>query len=191
MSPRDFFHHCPRCGVRQAAPPAANVLDCAACGFRLFFNAACAVVAFIRDDAGRWLFIRRAREPAAGKLAPPGGFIDIGERAEEALHREIREEVGLALTDVAFLSSEVNHYLHRDVTYPVLDLCFTARAAEPSAARALDEVAGLAWLTPGEVAPDELAFSSMRAAWARLVLSPERSPKSQVSSPEPPDVPMT
>lgn len=165
----EFFHHCPRCGARQAAPPAGSVFDCAMCGFRLFFNAACAVVAFIRDDAGRWLFIRRAKDPARGKLAPPGGFIDIGERAEDALRREIREEVGLELADVGFLTSEVNSYLYRDVTYPVLDLCFTARAVDPHRAAALDDVEAFAWLMPAEVAEDELAFPSMRAAWRRLV----------------------
>lgn len=164
----EFFHHCPRCGVRQSAVPAGGVFDCAACGFRLFFNAACAVVAFIRDDAGRWLFIRRAKEPARGKLAPPGGFVDIGERAEEALRREVREEVGLELSDVRFLGSEVNQYFYRDVTYPVLDLCFTARAMDPHRAAALDDVDAFAWLPAGEVAEDELAFPSMRAAWRRL-----------------------
>lgn len=168
MSPREFFHHCPRCGVRQAALPAPSVFDCAACGFRLFFNAACAAVAFVHDGAGRWLFIRRAKDPARGKLAPPGGFIDIGERAEDALRREVREEVGIEITDVRFLGSEVNQYLYRDVRYPVLDLCFTARAVDPHRAAALDDVDAFAWLPAGEVEEDELAFPSMRAAWRRL-----------------------
>ncbi|HMO66541.1 MAG TPA: NUDIX domain-containing protein [Verrucomicrobiota bacterium] len=123
---------------------------------------------FVHDGAGRWLFIRRAKDPARGRLAPPGGFIDIGERAEDALRREIREEVGLELADVRFLTSEVNSYPYREVTYPVLDLCFTARAVQPERAAALDDVEAIAWLPAGEVAEDELAFPSMRAAWRRL-----------------------
>jgi 8-oxo-dGTP diphosphatase len=53
------------------------------------------VVAVIERD-GRWLMIRRSE----GVIAPgywcfPGGGIEPGETAEEAVIREIREEVGL------------------------------------------------------------------------------------------------
>lgn len=53
------------------------------------------VVAVIERD-GRWLMIRRGE----GVIAPgywcfPGGGIEAGETAEQALIREIREEVGL------------------------------------------------------------------------------------------------
>jgi ADP-ribose pyrophosphatase YjhB (NUDIX family) len=138
---------------------------CAACGFTLFFNAAIATAVFIRRADGRVLFIRRARDPGKGLLAPPGGFVDIGERAEDAVRREVREEVGLELAAVEFLGSFPNAYLYREVTYPVLDFFFTAVAVRPEAARSLDDVAGLAWLDPGsEVAPEQLAFPSMRQA---------------------------
>ena len=128
MSPRDHFRHCPRCGGSQAAPPTANVFTCGACGFRLFFNPAVAIAVFIRRDDGRALFIHRAKDPGKGRLAPPGGFIDIGERAEAAACREIREEVGLELADVTFLCSQPNTYHYAEVSYPVLDFFFTARS---------------------------------------------------------------
>lgn len=117
-----------------------------------------------RDD-GRLLFIVRAREPARGKLAPPGGFIDIGETAEEGARREVREEVGLELTDVAFLCSALNSYFYREVTYPVLDLFFVARAVAWETVVETEEVSGLRWLKPEEVDPAELAFPSMQEAW--------------------------
>src|SRR5712671_6399009 len=135
MLPRQFFHHCPRCGAKQAAPPPNDVFACTACGFTLYFSAANATAAFIQRDDGRTLFIRRAKEPAKGRLAPPGGFIDAGETAEDALRREIREEVGLELMDISFLCSQPNSYLYKDVTYPVLDFFFTARAIAAENAR--------------------------------------------------------
>jgi ADP-ribose pyrophosphatase YjhB (NUDIX family) len=140
------------------------VLECAACGFVYYFNPTVAAAAFVRRPDGRVLFIRRAREPAQGKLAIPGGFVDLGETAEEALGREIQEEVGLELVSVEYLCSQTNQYDYKGVTYPVVDLFFTALARDATRAAALDGVASLWWLAPEAVEPAEMAFPSMRAA---------------------------
>ena len=169
MEPCRHFHFCPRCGQPRAAGELVSPFRCVACGFTLFFSAANATATFIHRADGRVLFIRRARDPGQGRLAPPGGFVDPGERAEDAARREIREEVGLEITPPEFLGSFTNRYAYLDVTYPVLDLFFTAHALDPNAARSLDDVASLSWLDPlREVAPDEMAFPSMQAALALL-----------------------
>ena len=168
MKPSQHFHFCPRCGAKQAAPPAGNAFICSACGFTFFFSAANATAAFVSRADGKILFIRRAKEPAKGKLAPPGGFVDVGETAEDAVRREIREEVGLELTEIHFLCSHPNVYLYRDVTYPVLDFFFCARAVAAERARALDDVASFCWLDPKAVSLEEIAFPSMRAAIEQL-----------------------
>ncbi|WP_048146583.1 NUDIX domain-containing protein [Pyrococcus abyssi] len=41
------------------------------------------------------VFIRRKNEPYKGYLALPGGFVEYGERVEEAAVREAKEETGL------------------------------------------------------------------------------------------------
>jgi NAD+ diphosphatase len=86
---------------------------------------------------------------------------------ESALRREVREEVGLELGPLAFLSSHPNRYPYRDVTYATVDLFFVAEAVDPARARPLDAVAGLEWTDPGAVDLDEIAFESMRAALQR------------------------
>ena len=44
---------------------------------------------------GKLLLIRRKNEPFKGMHALPGGFVDYGERTEEAVVREMKEETGL------------------------------------------------------------------------------------------------
>jgi ADP-ribose pyrophosphatase YjhB (NUDIX family) len=164
MQPALFFRFCPRCGAARAEGQGGSPFQCAACGFTFYFNAAIAAVAFVRRPDGRMLFVKRAKEPAKGKLGPPGGFVDIGETAETAVRREIREEVGLELENIRFLCSQPNQYFYKDVTYPVLDFFFTADAIAPDTAQSLDDVESHVWLAPAGVSPDDLAFPSMRAA---------------------------
>jgi len=55
------------------------------------------VVACILDAAQRVLLTRRCIEPFCGQWVMPGGKIDLGEPILEALHREVREEVGIEI----------------------------------------------------------------------------------------------
>lgn len=43
------------------------------------------------------LLVRRTQNPSAGKLALPGGFIEVGETWQEAGAREVREETGFTV----------------------------------------------------------------------------------------------
>lgn len=75
-------------------------------------------VAFLFDKRGRLLLQRRS----ATKLTEPGrwdasvgGHVGVGERPEEAILREIQEEVGLSLSPgtLRFLGSNILESVHR------------------------------------------------------------------------------
>ena len=160
MHPLSHFRHCPSCGAGRE-PVHTRPLACTACGFTLYLNTTCAAAAFLRRPDGSVLFIRRAKEPAQGKLAIPGGFIDEGETAEDGLRREFVEEVGLHIAEITFLCSYPNQYFYKGVTYPVLDFFFTALATGEERAAALDGVDSFDWLDPRGVDMAEIAFPSM------------------------------
>ena len=148
-----------------AEPPLTGPFRCGACGFTLFFNAAGAVAALIVRSDGHALFIRRAKDPGKGKLALPGGFVDPGEDAETALAREVREEVGLELTALHYLSSHANKYLYAGVTYTdARSWSISPARVAPTVSARYDAVESVVWLDPDTVDRNEIAFESMRAA---------------------------
>lgn len=44
---------------------------------------------------GRVLLVERGQPPQQGQWSLPGGLLELGERLEEAVRREVREETGL------------------------------------------------------------------------------------------------
>lgn len=55
------------------------------------------------NKEGDILLLKRNRPPEAGCWSIPGGAIEYGERAEEAVLRELKEETGLACAVTDFL----------------------------------------------------------------------------------------
>jgi ADP-ribose pyrophosphatase YjhB (NUDIX family) len=159
---RVHFRHCPRCGA--ALGPDTAELRCAACGFVYYLNPTAAVAAIVEDGEGRIVAIERAKEPAKGMLALPGGFVDVGESAEVALRRELVEELGLEVGDLAYIGSFPNLYTYKGVTYPVVDIFYAARTCLSVLRPDATEVKGVRLVPRGEIDPETLAFPSMRAA---------------------------
>ena len=87
-------NHCPYCG--SALPRTDWPRTCPACDRTNFLNPAPVAVLLLPVDDGL-LVIRRGFAPGKGKLALPGGFIDLGETWQEACARELFEEAGVVV----------------------------------------------------------------------------------------------
>jgi len=164
MQPFELVKYCPRCGQTSADDKPVIPFRCGSCGLELYFNPTVSVSAFVFQEDGKVLLIRRAKAPGKGLLGTIGGFIDAGETAEAALVREIREEVHLEITRMEFLTSAPNNYTYAGITYPVLDLFFVCWTETSQSARTSTEALALVRQKISELQPDEMAFDSMRQA---------------------------
>jgi len=106
------------------------------------FNARFSVTAgaIVIDDTGRLLLLKHVFRAGSG-WGIPGGFIQAGEQPEEALRRELREEVGLELesAEIAFIRT-----LKRIKQIEILFFCRPRGKAEPNSV----EVEEIGWFSP-------------------------------------------
>jgi ADP-ribose pyrophosphatase YjhB (NUDIX family) len=90
---------------------------------------AVAVSAFIQDDEGRILMIRRTDNDL---YSIPGGQLELGETLAEAAVREVREETGIEcqVIDVIGLYSDPKHVIAYDdgEVRQEFSICFRATA---------------------------------------------------------------
>jgi mutator protein MutT len=156
------FKYCPKCGAAALRTAGQKLLRCEVCGFELYLNVAAAVAGVIVDEQGRMVVLVRGKEPGKGQWDLPGGFVDPGETAEEALRREVREEIGLEVTGMSYLGSWPNVYEYMGVRYRTLDLGFVCEVTEASHAKPMaDEIAEVLFLHRGEIDLERFAFRSV------------------------------
>ncbi|MFI0452859.1 NAD(+) diphosphatase [Actinomadura sp. 6N118] len=136
---------CPRCGGPSELAAAGHVRVCPADGSEQFPRVDPAVIMLVQDDDERILLARGPQWPE-DRRSILAGFVEPGESLEQAVAREVREEVGLAVRDVRYLGSQ---------PWPLpqsLMLGFFARAYGDLELRpAPEEILDAAWYTRDEL----------------------------------------
>ncbi|WP_242902548.1 NAD(+) diphosphatase [Actinomadura terrae] len=96
---------CPRCGTETEVASAGHVRVCPADGSQHFPRVDPAVIMLVTDASDRILLARGTRW-AADRRSILAGFVEPGESLEQAVAREVEEEVGLAVRDVRYAGSQ-------------------------------------------------------------------------------------
>jgi 8-oxo-dGTP diphosphatase len=123
-----------------------------------------ATTAAIIEKKGKILLTRRAVAPFKGLWCIPGGHIEIGERVEETIRREVKEETGLDFSPRFF--GYFNEIFPELEWYAVV-LVFAGRAS--GEVRSNEEVSEWKWLLPAEALAHRLAFANREIieAWIK------------------------
>lgn len=138
--PLKILKFCPKCGSSAIAPLNDLSLKCAGCGFHFYVNSAAAVAALVVNSEGKLLLTTRAVEPDYGKLDLPGGFIDPGESAEDAVKRELLEELGMKVKSLEYIASAPNEYLFSGISVFTLDMAFRVIPESTENLKAQDDI---------------------------------------------------
>ncbi|MGH8507348.1 MAG: NUDIX hydrolase [Gammaproteobacteria bacterium] len=161
--------YCPKCGNHTLAKANRKWFECKRCTFTVYRNVAAAVAAIIECDGGI-IVTRRAKEPQKGKLGLAGGFVDADETLEEALRREVEEELGgMRIYDLRYLCSFPNTYPFEGIDYFTIDSVFVCKSDSKEMKPAQDEAEHAEILDPRKLNLEDVAFSSLRNALKRYV----------------------
>ncbi len=159
--PERILKFCPRCSG-HFTPQHDFSFICRDCGLHFFSNACAAVCALIPDSEGRLLITKRAKEPKKGMLDLPGGFVDPLETIEDALRREIKEELGVDVTGIEYFCSFPNRYVYSGLTYFTIDLAFICKVENLSCMKPADDVEDTFFMYPDKIDLNDIAFVSIR-----------------------------
>jgi NAD+ diphosphatase len=94
------------------------------------------------------LLARNVAVPPGGRMSALAGFLEPGESVEEAIHREVREEVGIEVKDPRYFASQSWPFPHS------LMLAFTAEYAGGELRPDTSEIAEARWFGPGDALPE-------------------------------------
>jgi mutator protein MutT len=150
------FPICPKCGHSLTKISPRNTL-CKNCGLDYYVNPRPCNAIIIIDDKKRILLVKRAIDPCKGLWDLPGGFIDIGETAEESVIREAKEELGVKVGDVRYLFSGYDRYEYKGLNYHTLGFIFTAQIISGDL-QPHDDVAEIKYFSKDKIPWDKLAF---------------------------------
>ncbi|MDF1747348.1 MAG: NAD(+) diphosphatase [Alphaproteobacteria bacterium] len=127
------------------------------CGASHFPRTDPAVIMLVHDGADR-IVLGRQKEWPPGRCSVLAGFVEPGESLEDAVAREVMEEVGLPTADIRDNSSQPWPFPSS------IMLGFSARATAEEMTVATDEIEEARWVTRAEIAasPEDETFALPR-----------------------------
>ena len=130
---------CGRCGVPLRTKTAERAKECPQCGLLHFPRLAPAIIVLV--ERGNELLLARSRHFMPGMYSVLAGFVEPGESLEEAVVREVKEEVGVEIKDIKYFGSQPWPFPHS------LMVGFTATYASGEISLNDEEIEDAGWFT--------------------------------------------
>lgn len=136
---------CGACGAATLPLAGERCVLCPACGHRAYPRISPAMMVLIQH--GESILLARHINSPSGFFTALAGFVEAGESVEDAVHREVREEVGLEVRDIRYFGSQPWPFPHS------LMIAFTAQYAGGDIVLDTSEIAEARWIGADDQMP--------------------------------------
>mgnify|MGYP002624744227 CR=1 FL=1 len=145
--------YCGQCGAATEQTAGEWAKSCIQCGLMNYPRLSPAVI--MRIPHGDRLLLTHSPHHPEGFYTVPAGFVEPGETLEEAVVREIREEVGLAVKNIQYFGSQPWPFPHQ------LMIAFTAEYASGEVVVDNEEIVEAIWCSADEIPriPEKISIS--------------------------------
>ena len=152
--------YCGVCATPMKKSHKELCFQCPGCGFSAYPRVSPAMMVLIRR--GDHILLARHSAYANARYTALAGFVEAGENIEEAIHREVYEEVGLDVKDFRYFGSQSWPFPHS------LMIAYTAEYAGGELRIQQDELDDARWYGPDDDLPaipseDSIAGRLIRA----------------------------
>ena len=136
---------CGACGAPTLHVAGERCVRCAACGHMAYPRISPAMMVLIKH--GEAVLLARHTNSPTRFFTALAGFLEAGESIEDAVHREVFEEVGLTVRDVRYFGSQPWPFPHS------LMIAFTAEYVSGDIVVDEQEIAEAQWFGPDDPFP--------------------------------------
>lgn len=138
--------YCGACGTSTVLSDGERCMRCPACGLSSYPRLSPSMMVLVKKDDAILLARNGAWPP--NRFSALSGFVEPGESIEEAVHREVMEEVGLRVQNLRYFGSQSWPFPHS------LMIAFVADYLSGEIAVDGLEIAEARWFAPGDELPD-------------------------------------
>jgi NAD+ diphosphatase len=137
--------YCGRCGNRTRDKKDERAKQCPVCGYVAYPRVSPAMMVLVTRD--REVLLARANRFPGAMYSALAGFVEPGETIEDCIRREVREEVGIEVSDLVYFASQSWSFPHS------LMIAYTAHYAGGELRPDPSEIADVRWF-PIDSLPD-------------------------------------
>jgi NAD+ diphosphatase len=150
---------CSRCGHPSRDKEDETAKTCDVCGFVSFPVASPAIIVAV--TRGEEILLAHASRFPKNMYSVLAGFVEPGESLEECVRREVREEVGVEVTDIRYFGSQPWPFPNS------LMIGFTAEYAGGAIRADAKEIADAGWFTAGRLPqiPGKISIARKLIDW--------------------------
>ena len=148
--------YCGVCANPMQLATGERAFQCSACGHIAYPRISPAMMVLIKK--GDAILLAHHGYSPSGRFIPLAGFLEAGESIEDAIHREVMEEVGLKVNNIAYFGSQSWPFPHS------LMIAFTADYVSGEIRVDGEEISEARWFGPDDDLPDtypEISISGM------------------------------